>query len=329
MRCPKCGFECEERSAECPSCGIVFAKLRRSPRYAAAPRSHPPSGAPRNEPPHHPDRRAELEAKRLDVQPALSMLVGSLLALWALHSPTLYMLSNMMKTLVHELGHAIAGWGFGIPSVPAFDFSYGGGVTIHRDPSALVLTLVYAAFAYLLFLYRRKPRALIAIVALAAVHAASLATGLDEPIVIAMGHGFELVFAGIFFYRALSGFACVRGIERPLYAFLGFLITFDNVRFAYRLIHSYEHRWMYENAKGGGHWMDFDRLAREFLAVDLSAVAHGFMLASAAPLAISLALYLTRERWLPALARLIALDPESRVDRVRASRADRLHRGVE
>ena len=82
------------------------------------------------------------------------------------------------------------------------------------------------------------------------------------------------------------------------------------MRFAYRLIYSHEHRWMYENAKGGGHWMDFDRLAREFLLVDLSEIAHTFMLASAAPLILTLALYSMRDRWAPALGRLVSTDPE-------------------
>jgi hypothetical protein len=263
------------------------------------------------EPEFESDQRNTLDANRFDKQPILAMLIGSALALWTLNSPFLYTLSNVMKTLVHELGHTFAGWGFGIPSVPAFDFTYGGGVTIHQDPSPVVLTLLYAALAYLLFLYRRKPRTLALLGALGVAHIASMVTGFDEPITIAMGHGFELLFAGIFFYRALSGFACVHGAERPLYGFLGFLITFDNMRFAYRLIHSHEHRWMYENAKGGGHWMDFDRLAREFLLVDLSAIAHVFMLASAAPLIISLALYCTRDRWVPSLGQFLSPDPEA------------------
>ena len=310
MDCPKCGFESESRSADCPACGIVFAKFRPHPQGAAAPVLSEAPDLSRDESALEPDRLDTPETKSFDKQPILSMLIGSALALWTLNSPFLYTLSNMMKTLVHELGHTFAGWGFGIPSVPAFDFSYGGGVTIHQDPSAFVLALIYAAFAYLLFLYRRNPRSLVLIGMVGGAHLALMATGLDEPVTIAMGHGFELLFAGIFFYRALSGFACVHGAERPLYGFLGFLITFDNMRFAYRLIHSHEHRWMYENAKGGGHWMDFDRLAREFLLVDLSAIAHFFMLASAAPLVISLALYCTRDRWVPSLGRLVSLRPE-------------------
>jgi len=56
-----------------------------------------------------------------------------------------------------------------------------------------------------------------------------------------------------------------------------------------------------------GRAIDFDRLAREFLMVDLSAVAHFFMLASAAPLVIRVVLYCTRDRWLPASGRLVSL----------------------
>ena len=311
MNCPKCGFACEGRGADCPACGIVFTKFRPNPQGAASPVSGAPLGLSRDESVFESDHLDTLDAKGFDKQPILSMLIGSALALWTLNSPFLYTLSNMMKTLVHELGHTLAGWGFGIPSVPAFDFTYGGGVTIHQDPSLVLLTLIYAALAYLLFLYRRNPRSLVLICTVGGAHIASMATGLNEPISIAMGHGFELLFAGIFFYRALSGFACVHGAERPLYGFLGFLITFDNMRFAYRLIYSHEHRWMYENAKGGGHWMDFDRLAREFLLVDLSSIAHFFMLASAAPFVISLALYCTRERWVPFLGRLVSPSPEA------------------
>ena len=69
---------------------------------------------------------------------------------------------------------------------------------------------------------------------------------------------------------------------------------------------------MYENANGGGHWMDFDRLAAEFLAVDLSAVADVFMLASVVSAAISIALYGMRDRWVPAPGRLVALEPKAR-----------------
>lgn len=304
MPCPKCGFENLEQDLECPACGIVFAKFR-APAPVPAPANSLPTDAVDAD---FVDTLEAVDDETPDRRAVISMLIGAALAYWTLHSPFLYTLSSGMKTLVHEFGHAFAGWSFGVPSIPAFDFTYGGGVTIHQEPSTIILLLIYAGFASLLVLYRRNLISLMIIGFIAVGHGLSMITGLDDPITIAMGHGFELLFAGIFFYRAMSGFACVHKTERPLYGFLGFLITFDNLRFAYRLVHSHEHRWMYENAKGGGHWMDFDRLAREFLEVDLGVVAHSFMVASAAPLIFSVALYCTRDLWWPLLARRLAFE---------------------
>jgi hypothetical protein len=241
-----------------------------------------------------------------DKQAVIAMVIGAGLGFWALHARLLYTLSSMMKTLVHELGHTLAGWAFGVPSIPAFDFTYGGGVTMHQQPSKLLIVCIYAGFAYLLFLYRRKPLSLAILAVIIAGHALCMMTPLKEPLTIAMGHGFELIFAGIFLYRAMSGFACVHNVERPLYAFLGFLITFDNIRFAWRLVHSPEHRWQYENAKGGGHWMDFSRLANEFFFVDLSVIANLFMLASLLPVLISVLLYASRELWWEPLVKILS-----------------------
>ncbi len=256
----------------------------------------------------HPDFRIESSDEAFDKQAVIAMLIGVSLGFWALHARLLYTLSSMMKTLVHELGHALAGWAFGVPSIPAFDFTYGGGVTMHQQPSSFLIICIYLGFAYLLFLYRRKPLSLAIFAVMIGGHALCMMTNLKEPLTIAMGHGFELIFAGIFLYRAMSGFACVHNVERPLYAFLGFLITFDNIRFAYRLVHSPEHRWQYENAKGGGHWMDFSRLANEFFLVDLSVIANLFMLASLLPVMISVLLYVTRETWWEPLVKIISLD---------------------
>jgi hypothetical protein len=65
--------------------------------------------------------------------------------------------------------------------------------------------------------------------------------------------------------------------ERPLYAFLGFFIVFTDLRFAHRLVNSAAYRADYGAAKGGGHWMDFSRIAREFFHVELSSVAAFFL----------------------------------------------------
>ena len=93
-----------------------------------------------------------------------------------------------------------------------------------------------------------------------------------------MGHGSELILSGVFIYRALSGSVIVHPVERPLYAFTGFFIELSNFRFSYQLSMSEYHRFMYEEEKGGGHWMDFSRIAEEYLNVDLSTVSIFFFL---------------------------------------------------
>jgi len=51
-----------------------------------------------------------------------------------------------------------------------------------------------------------------------------------------------------------------------------------DIRFAHRLMTSASFRAEYGAAKGGGHWMDFSRIAEEYLNVKLSTIASFFML---------------------------------------------------
>jgi len=39
MHCPKCGWEQDEGKADCARCGIIFAKMHRSPAPPVMPRS--------------------------------------------------------------------------------------------------------------------------------------------------------------------------------------------------------------------------------------------------------------------------------------------------
>ena len=53
---------------------------------------------------------------------AIGLGLAVLTELW----PLLRSLIGYFVVLVHELGHAASGWLFGYPSLPAFDFTYGG-----------------------------------------------------------------------------------------------------------------------------------------------------------------------------------------------------------
>jgi hypothetical protein len=201
-----------------------------------------------------------------------------------------------LATLVHEMGHAAFGWLYGYPSLPAFDFTYGGGVTLHQGRSWLVLGIVAAAGAAALRALRARPRLRTAGGAVLALHCALALTPAHGAVILAMGHGAELAFATLAFHRALSGRGCTLGAERPLYALVGWFLVLQGLQFAWRLRSSALQRALYAEAKGGGHWMDFSRLGAEYLDAPLESVATGFLLCCLAPPLVALALQRRRAR---------------------------------
>ncbi|QUW04196.1 hypothetical protein J8C06_14230 [Chloracidobacterium validum] len=244
--------------------------------------------------------RPPLEAEPTDAQAYQSVIGGALLAAVVVFVPFFAFISFVLHplvTLVHELGHTIAGWVYGYPSIPAFDFVYGGGVTIHQDRKWLLVGVWYVAFAGLFYYFRANTGTLLLITGLAAAYTLTAVTSWHEAITIAMGHGGELIFATVFLYRAWSGESLVHALERPLYAFAGFYIQLYDLRFAYQLLTSQEARLDYEDAKGGGHWMDFSRLANDFFGSRFLIVVLAFFIACLLPPVVAWLLHRYRPHW--------------------------------
>jgi hypothetical protein len=216
-------------------------------------------------------------AQHLDRKAWESLGIGLVTAVVILFVPFLSFVFRYLITLVHEIGHAIWGWFFGYPSIPAFDFTYGGGITMHQDRRIIIVIIVYLLFAWLFYLYRKNHFSLVVLFFIVTLYTLSAFTSFHSIVILFMGHGTELIFGAIFFYRALSGSSIIIDAERPLYGFLGFFIFFSDIGFAHRLITSTSFRAEYEAAKGGGHWMDFSRIAEEYLKVKLSTVAVLFL----------------------------------------------------
>jgi hypothetical protein len=214
-------------------------------------------------------------------------------------------LIGMFVVLAHEMGHALAGWVFAKPSLPAFDFVYGGGVTAHLDRSLPLLLAVYAGFGCLAWVFRSNRTGQAVVLGLAAIHALLVASGGDRIVITVMGHGGELAIAALFLHRAISGRGCKLAVERPLYAWIALHIVIHDLRFAWGLMTSDLARELYDDAKGGGHWMDFDVLAREVLHVPLEMVAAGFLAACLATPLLPLLGHWQRPRVERALGRLL------------------------
>ncbi len=206
--------------------------------------------------------------------------------------------------LVHEMGHALAGWLYGYPSIPAFDFTYGGGVTSHQARMLLLPVGVQGALLALALLFRRNPLSLALTLAVAAFYGWTAWTGAHHAWILAMGHGTELVIAGIFLHRAFSGDACEGSAERPVYAFAGGFTLLHDLHFAWRLVTSPAQRQLYADAKGGGHWMDFSRLATDTFHVPLETVAAWFLLLCLLPPLLVWAVNYWSEAWEEWIARL-------------------------
>ncbi len=251
------------------------------------------------------------EPLRMHKEDWIVLAVGLGIAAFVFAVPLLKHIFNTLTILVHEMGHMIFGWVLGYPSVPAFDLMYGGGVTIHTDRNTALLIVIYCLMAFLIFTFRKNIGAVILLLTITLIHLVLTFTRLNEVMVLFMGHGTELLIAGIFFYRGLSGAAVVHSIERPLYSAIAFFIVFSDVSFAYRLVRSPLARVEYAEAKGGGHWMDFSRIAIDHFHVNLTSVASIFFLCCLITLPAGFLAFRYQEYLRAGLKRLLVREPES------------------
>ena len=163
-----------------------------------------------------------------------------------------------LATLCHELGHAATSWLFGRPAIPAFDLSFGGGVTTIGERAGFLLVPLVGAWLWLLWLARVRRSWLIASATGFALWLLLLALGGDEGLISAMGHGGVLVIAGVFVFRGLTGYAEQFPGERHLYGVIGWALWWGEVTFALKLLLDDETRALYLEGKRG---IDNDLLA--------------------------------------------------------------------
>lgn len=261
MQCPSCGRSLPDYARGCPSCGAAVGALRAT----AVGLSRTPFG------------RTE------QVTAAVGLVGGALI----LALPFVTFVLHPLLTIAHELGHTAVGWLFGYPSVPAFDFRYGGGVTFNVTRRLLLVWAVLAGLAWVGWRYRANRLVLVLAASLAAIYALFAFTSLHRLAMLLAGHATELTIATVFLYRALSGRSVFHAGERYLYGILGTFIALFNVRFAWRLATSAAHRADYAAAKGGGGWMDFSQVANAWLHGPLSRVAAIYLVACLAPFVLA------------------------------------------
>ena len=241
MTCPRCSADTTDAARECPSCGVVFAKWR-PPREAQAgglpvaptrAAALPPPVWSLKDPPKPP------EPETLGVTHAgwKAAAIGLALAIALTFFPFLSFILHPINTMVHELGHTTMFWLFGYSAIPAFDFSEGGGVTMgDHERSSLIVAAWVAGLLILAWWQRERKEVLIALAALAVVYFVMFNTYRERLAIALGGHGGEIAFGALFLYRALTGWGCKIEVERPLYAFLAFVILFSTLRLGFTLL---------------------------------------------------------------------------------------------
>ncbi|MEM1368197.1 MAG: hypothetical protein AAGG02_09285 [Cyanobacteria bacterium P01_H01_bin.15] len=165
-----------------------------------------------------------------------ALTIGGICALILCRVAFLKFLLNYLVIAIHELGHTLTAWLFGYVAVPPFDFSSGGSVPFEFVRTGWGVGLLYGAIAYGLFLLRQRPLGLGVAIGAVLLHISLLMTQWHQFAILAMGHGLELIIAGVFLYRALTGSACSHVFERSIYAAVGWFILMCNWQLAGNLL---------------------------------------------------------------------------------------------
>lgn len=295
MTCPRCATDVPEGAVDCPACGIIFAKWR-------APRTAPEAGGPVS-----PARPAAVAPPAWAIStpappPPPETLgithagwraagIGAVMAGLLTFFPLISFLLHPLSTLVHEIGHTAVYWVFGYPAIPAFDFVNGGGVTMgDRDRSSAVVAAWVMGVVILAWWQREKRAVLIALAVVAVLYFFMFNTWRERFAITIGGHGGEIVFGALFLYRALTGWGCKIETERPLYAFIGFMVLFNSLRLGFNLVSNVLEKAWYLQGKGGmdndlvigGLYLNWklEGMARGLIAATFLAIPAAFWAAS-------------------------------------------------
>src|SRR5436190_17862293 len=286
--CPKCGFDSPESAKECSRCGIIFGKWVEDRRSRL-------SGQARL-----PVLQREVESG-IGASELKILAIGLVLAIIVTAVPWFRFIIGPIQILIHELGHAIAGWLLGQPSSPSCDFVSGGGITHQGQHQLAIALLVAGGFAYLGYMFRGNRRALILIGACFLVWLFIESSAWRRDMVISMaGHINECVFAGIFLYMALANVGWrMPEVERPLGAFLACFLEINMIRFCLALMHDQDFLEVYRQGKGGALMHDVDAVSSDLIIhtgwhPSIQTLAFLLLLFSFVPMILAVLLYLRR-----------------------------------
>ena len=205
-------------------------------------------------------------------EPWFFLAVGAATApLFAL-TPIVQYMGWFLSSLTHEMGHATVGWFFGMPSIPAIRLD-GHAAAFHVEQKLWIALVVWIALGLVAGRIASKRIRIAALVIVGTVYPLLAFTGARELFGLLGGHGGELIFACVCFWRALTGGFTSSPVERGLYGTLGWYLLAGNLILTTGLVFSDAARAAYGRNGSFGLTNDYLRVADDVLGVPVPVVA--------------------------------------------------------
>ena len=223
-------------------------------------------------------------------EPWIYLGIGAITAPIFALTPLLGFMGWFLGSLVHEMGHSIVAWFFGMPAFPAISLE-GHAVSMHSDQSLFLAFAVWAGLGALAW-YRLEGRARwIALGLVGAIYPALAFTPAKECLHLLAGHGGELAFATLCLWKTLDGGFTESRLERGLYGTVGWYLLGSNAILCVRLVASASSREWYGENGSFGLTNDMIRAAEDVLHWRLQSVAFLMLVATVAALAAAFGLW--------------------------------------
>jgi hypothetical protein len=293
---------------------VIFAKLAEAEAF---PHMHPrpEKPLPADTAPDAFDEGGIVRDGRIGAKELKILGIGLVLAIIVYAVPFTRFVMSALVTLFHELGHAVVAWSLGIPALPAFDFTYGGGITSYGQFHLSIALLIAGGFAWLAYRFRRNWKTLVVLAVIAGVWLFFVSSEWRRDLACASGgHISEFVLSAIFFYMALAGVGFrIPEIERPLGAFIAFFAQIHSIGFALKLRSDPDFLEWYRQGKGGMLMNDLESIALDLrihfgTRSTIESVAGALLLLPVLLFAVALVWYFYRAHVHRLMRSLLALE---------------------
>jgi len=187
-----------------------------------------------------------------------------------------------LGALCHEMGHTAAAVLTGSPSFPAIRLDGHAATQIHDRYLWIALGVLALGAVWCARAHGDRMRMTLRAACLVPLAVAALWPSAREVMILYAGHLGELLFAGIFLWRAYTGGFTQHSAERPLYAALGWMFVWENLVLAIGLMVSASARTHYSGNGSFGGENDLVRVAFEHFGSGLPVAAIPLLAAAVA-----------------------------------------------